>query len=87
MMQAEANAEAGTYERCAISTCKNDGVKDVLVPMVIDKQVATVEQTFEGRVWKVLTVVRSASGPMKVKKVLASMCPRHAPDWEPAPEV
>lgn len=62
-------------------------MKDVLVPAVIDKQVAIVEDYWEGQKWTVRAVVSHAKGPMVVKKVLQSMCADHAKYWEPAPEV
>jgi hypothetical protein len=83
----DSTEEKGEVTRCAISWCHNEGVKDVLVPMVIDKQVAKVEATYGGQKWNIPSVVRRASGPMVVKKILARMCEKHAPDWEPAPEV
>ncbi|MDG6989629.1 MAG: hypothetical protein JRN21_09985 [Nitrososphaerota archaeon] len=73
--------------RCGTHGCRNAGVKDVLVPMVIDKQVAIVEEIVDGQKWVARAVVRHPTGPMTVKKVLERMCTNHAGNWEPAPEV
>nr|WP_276976214.1 hypothetical protein [Ferrimicrobium acidiphilum] len=73
-------------QRCGTCGCRKDGTKDVVIPIVIDKQVAIVEESYDGIKWREPVVVRRPAGPMVVKKVLDRMCENHAKNWEPAPE-
>jgi hypothetical protein len=75
-----------TAPRCAIIGCSNNGTDDVFVPQVVDKQIAIIEDAYDGAKMRYPAVVWHPDGPAVVKKVLAVMCPRHSPYWEAAPE-